>query len=92
MRCSVGAPFGGWAILLAVSLTGVRHVTTLKLALFWALTIVLLLVLRSATRMWRMIEDVLAHASIGGRPSFMPVPLETTANQVAATVGLRHRF
>jgi signal transduction histidine kinase len=35
--------------------------------------------LSSATRMWRMIEDVLSHASIGGRPTFSPVSLESLA-------------
>ncbi len=35
--------------------------------------------LSSATRMWRMIEDVLSHAAIGGRPAFSNVPLESTA-------------
>lgn len=41
-----------WAILIAISTTGVRHVTIPKLTLFWGLTIVLLLLLRSATRYW----------------------------------------
>ena len=41
-----------WAILLGISATGIRHVTIPKLALFWVLTIVLLLLLRSATRFW----------------------------------------
>jgi signal transduction histidine kinase len=38
--------------------------------------------LSSATRMWRMIEDVLSHAAIGGRPSFSNVPLGGTATAV----------
>ncbi|WP_432830327.1 GAF domain-containing sensor histidine kinase [Dactylosporangium sp. CA-092794] len=43
--------------------------------------------LSSATRMWRMIEDVLAHASVGGRPSFTDVSLDTVARQVVEDVG-----
>lgn len=39
-----------WIILLGISATGIRPVTLPKLALFWALIIVLLLALRSATR------------------------------------------
>jgi light-regulated signal transduction histidine kinase (bacteriophytochrome) len=42
--------------------------------------------LSSATRMWRMIEDVLSHASLGGRPSFTEVPLDTVARQVVDDV------
>ncbi|GAA2579367.1 hypothetical protein GCM10010399_06400 [Dactylosporangium fulvum] len=38
--------------------------------------------LSSATRMWRMIEDVLSHASVGGRPSFTDVSLDSVAHQV----------
>ena len=38
--------------------------------------------LSSATRMWRMIEDVLSHASLGGRPSFAPVDLDAIVHQV----------
>jgi signal transduction histidine kinase len=38
--------------------------------------------LSSATRMWRMIEDVLSHAAIGGRPAFANVALESTAAAV----------
>ena len=41
-----------WAILLGISATGVRHVTIPKLALFWVLTIALLLLLRSAASLW----------------------------------------
>ena len=44
--------------------------------------------LSSATRMWRMIEDVLSHASLGGRPSFTEVPLDAVARQVRR--GRRH--
>ncbi|MER7280850.1 ATP-binding protein [Dactylosporangium sp. NPDC000244] len=43
--------------------------------------------LSSATRMWRMIEDVLSHASLGGRPSFTEVSLESIARQVVEDVG-----
>ncbi|WP_433079881.1 sensor histidine kinase [Dactylosporangium sp. CA-052675] len=43
--------------------------------------------LSSATRMWRMIEDVLSHASLGGRPSFTDVSLEAIARQVVEDVG-----
>jgi signal transduction histidine kinase len=39
--------------------------------------------LSSATRMWRMMEDVLAHATVGGEPQFGPVPL---SDVVAHTV------
>jgi exopolysaccharide biosynthesis polyprenyl glycosylphosphotransferase len=39
-----------WTILLGISLTGIRPVTIPKLALFWGLTILLLLVLRAMTR------------------------------------------
>ncbi|GAA3450676.1 sensor histidine kinase [Dactylosporangium matsuzakiense] len=42
--------------------------------------------LSSATRMWRMIEDVLAHASLGGRPSFAEVNLESVARNVVEDV------
>jgi len=38
--------------------------------------------LSSATRMWRMIEDVLSLAAIGGRPAFSNVPLDSTAAAV----------
>jgi signal transduction histidine kinase len=38
--------------------------------------------LSSATRMWRMIEDVLSHAALGGRPSFAPVDLGAVVHQV----------
>ncbi len=38
--------------------------------------------LSSATRMWRMIEDVLSHAAIGGRPAFSSVALDDTAQAV----------
>jgi exopolysaccharide biosynthesis polyprenyl glycosylphosphotransferase len=41
-----------WTILLGVSATGIRPVTIPKLALFWFLTVVFLLTLRSITRMW----------------------------------------
>jgi signal transduction histidine kinase len=43
--------------------------------------------LSSATRMWRMIEDVLSHAAIGGRPAFSNVPLESTAAAVVDDLG-----
>ncbi|WP_433209993.1 sensor histidine kinase [Dactylosporangium sp. CS-047395] len=43
--------------------------------------------LSSATRMWRMIEDVLSHASLGGRPTFTEVSLESIARQVVEDVG-----
>jgi len=46
------ATLWSWAILLGISATGVRHVTIPKLALFWALTIVFLLLLRSTARFW----------------------------------------
>lgn len=36
----------------------------------------------SSTRMWRMIEDVLAHAAVDGRPTFGPVPLADITAQV----------
>ena len=36
----------------------------------------------SSTRMWRMIEDVLAHAAVDGRPAFGPVPLADITAQV----------
>ena len=42
--------------------------------------------LSSATRMWRLIEDVLSHAALGGRPAFAQVPLETVARQVVEDV------
>ncbi|GAB3861143.1 ATP-binding protein [Dactylosporangium cerinum] len=42
--------------------------------------------LSSATRMWRMIEDVLSHASLGGRPSFAPVDLGAVVHQVVDDV------
>ncbi len=42
--------------------------------------------LSSATRMWRMIEDVLSHASLGGRPSFAPVDLGAVVQQVVDDV------
>ncbi|MCW2505966.1 MAG: hypothetical protein JWO79_4250 [Actinomycetia bacterium] len=38
--------------------------------------------LSSATRMWRMISDVLAHASAGGHLSIQPVPLTAVAADV----------
>jgi signal transduction histidine kinase len=38
--------------------------------------------LSSATRMWRMIEDVLAHASVGATPQLRPVSLGEIAGQV----------
>ena len=44
------ATLWSWIILLGISATGVRHVTIPKLALFWALTIAFLLLLRSAAR------------------------------------------
>jgi light-regulated signal transduction histidine kinase (bacteriophytochrome) len=37
--------------------------------------------------MGRMIEDVLSHASLGGRPSFTEVSLDTIARQVVEDVG-----
>ena len=43
--------------------------------------------LSSATRMWRMIEDVLSHAALGGRPSFAPVDLGALVQQVVDDVG-----
>ncbi|WP_433610056.1 sensor histidine kinase [Dactylosporangium sp. CA-139114] len=43
--------------------------------------------LSSATRMWRMIEDVLSHASLGGRPSFTEVSLDAIARQVVEDIG-----
>ncbi|WP_433050836.1 sensor histidine kinase [Dactylosporangium sp. CS-033363] len=43
--------------------------------------------LSSATRMWRMIEDVLSHASLGGRPTFTEVSLDSIARQVVEDVG-----
>lgn len=43
--------------------------------------------LSSATRMWRMIEDVLSHAAVGGRPSFAPVDLGALVQQVVDDVG-----
>ncbi|WP_238010263.1 GAF domain-containing sensor histidine kinase [Dactylosporangium sp. AC04546] len=43
--------------------------------------------LSSATRMWRMIEDVLSLASVGGRPSFTDVALDTVAHQVLEDIG-----
>ena len=43
--------------------------------------------LSSATRMWRMIEDVLSHAALGGRPSFGPVDLGALVQQVVDDVG-----
>ncbi|MGI5181283.1 sensor histidine kinase [Dactylosporangium sp. CA-152071] len=43
--------------------------------------------LSSATRMWRMIEDVLSHASLGGRPSFAQVDLGAVVQQVLDDVG-----
>lgn len=46
------ATLWSWAILMGISATGIRHVTLPKLALFWALTIVLLLSLRSVARFW----------------------------------------
>lgn len=46
------ATIWSWAILLGISATGIRHVTIPKLALFWGLTIVLLLMLRSSARFW----------------------------------------
>ena len=42
--------------------------------------------LSSATRMWRMIEDVLAYASLGGHPSFDPVDLGAVVAQVVEDV------
>ncbi|MDG6102059.1 GAF domain-containing protein [Dactylosporangium aurantiacum] len=42
--------------------------------------------LSSATRMWRMIEDVLSHAALGGRPSFAPVDLGSLTQQVVDDV------
>jgi exopolysaccharide biosynthesis polyprenyl glycosylphosphotransferase len=44
------ATLWSWAILLGISATGLRPVTIPKLTLFWALTIGLLLLLRSGTR------------------------------------------
>src|SRR5947209_14373830 len=41
------ATLWSWTILLGISLTGLRPVTVPKLAVFWGLTIVLLLTLRS---------------------------------------------
>jgi signal transduction histidine kinase len=41
----------------------------------------------SATRMWRMIEDVLAHASIGGRPACDAVSLPATVQAVVDDLG-----
>jgi signal transduction histidine kinase len=37
--------------------------------------------------MWRMIEDVLSHASLGGRPSFAPVDLGAVVHQVLEDLG-----
>ncbi|HEU5108712.1 MAG TPA: ATP-binding protein, partial [Micromonosporaceae bacterium] len=38
--------------------------------------------LGSANRMWRMIDDVLRHAAVGGEPNLRPVDLAEVANQV----------
>ncbi len=46
------ATLWSWTILLGISLTGIRRVTVPKLAVFWLLTIGLLLLLRSAARYW----------------------------------------
>lgn len=46
------ATLWSWAILMGISATGIRHVSLPRLALFWALTIGCLLVLRSAARFW----------------------------------------
>jgi signal transduction histidine kinase len=43
--------------------------------------------LSSATRMWRTIEDVLSHASVGGRPSFSTVALDSVAQAVVDDLG-----
>ncbi|MDI6105904.1 GAF domain-containing sensor histidine kinase [Actinoplanes sp. NEAU-A12] len=39
-------------------------------------------VMSSSTRMWRMIEDVLAHAAVSGAPDFVPVALSDITGQV----------
>lgn len=46
------ATLWSWTILLGISLTGIRPVGIPKLAVFWGLTIVLLLFMRSGTRVW----------------------------------------
>jgi exopolysaccharide biosynthesis polyprenyl glycosylphosphotransferase len=46
------ATMWSWTILLGISMTGIRPVSIPKLTVFWALTIALLLILRSATRFW----------------------------------------
>ena len=63
------ATLWSWAILLAISMTGIRHVTIPKLTVFWALTIVFLLLLRSAARFWaRRRSWYLQNALIVGAP------------------------
>ena len=63
------ATIWSWAILLAISMTGIRPVGIPKLAVFWGLTIVFLLVLRSATRFWaRRRSWYLQNALVVGTP------------------------
>jgi exopolysaccharide biosynthesis polyprenyl glycosylphosphotransferase len=58
------ATLWSWTILLGISATGIRHVTIPKLALFWALTIVLLLFLRSGTRAWSRRRGWYRHSAL----------------------------
>lgn len=63
------ATLWSWAILLGISATGLRHVTVPKLALFWALTILLLLMLRSAARFWARRRDWYVQSALVIGPS-----------------------
>lgn len=63
------ATLWSWIILLGVSMTGIRPVGIPKLAVFWGLTIVLLLFLRSGSRFWaRRRAWYLQHAVVIGPP------------------------
>ena len=58
------ATLWSWIILLGISATGIRHVTIPKLALFWALTIALLLLLRSAARAMARRQSWYVHSAL----------------------------